>query len=204
MPTPTIHERTLFGLSLVLAPLLFTASSLTWTSSGEYGVVGGAFLVFGSLFWIVAFLALFGALRTQAPRYAVWGWLVAAYGAICGGTAFAFQGMFAEMHGATKTESLAALARHPVVANAIFWIGGPAFPISLLVLGVILVRTRVAPWWAGAMLALGGALFPVARIPRIEGFALGIDLLMLIPATYFGFNMLRGRQLDGSLQRRAL
>ena len=48
------------------------------------------------------------------------------------------------------------------------------------------------------MLALGGALFPVARIPRIEGFALGVDLLMLIPAAYLGFNMLRGKQLDGS------
>jgi hypothetical protein len=203
MPESTFHERTLFGLSLVLAPLLFTASSLFWTTSGEYGVVGGALLVFGSLFWIVAFAALFGALRSRTPRYAVWGWLVAAYGAVCGGAAFAFQGMFVEMHGATHAESLAGLARYPVVANAIFWIGGPAFPISLLVLGVILARTRVAPWWAGAMLALGGALFPVARIPRIEGFALGVDLLMLIPAAYFGFNMLRGRHLNGSTHVKA-
>ena len=104
-------------------------------------------------------------------------------------------------HGATHAESLARLARYPVVANAIFWIGGPAFPISLLVLGLILARTGVAPWWAGAMLALGGALFPVARIPRIEGFALCVDLLMLIPAVYLGFNMLRGRHLNGYVFR---
>lgn len=198
MATSTIHDRVLFGLSLVLAPLLFLASSVFWTEHGDYGVVGGALLVFGSLFWIVAFAALFGALRSRTPRYAVWGWLVAAYGTICGGAAFAFQGMFVEMLGATHAESLASLERYPVVANAIFWIGGPAFPISLLVLGVMLARTRVAPWWAGGMLALGGALFPVARIPRIEGFAFGVDLLMLIPAAYFGMNLLRGRQLGGS------
>jgi hypothetical protein len=188
----------LFGLSLLLAPLLFAASSFFWTSTGEYGVIGGALLVFGSLFWIVAFAALFGALRSRTPRYAVWGWLAAAYGAICGGAAFAFQGMFVEMLGATHAESLAGLERHPIIANAIFWIGGPAFPLSLLLLGLSLARTRVAPWWAGAMLASGGALFPIARIPRIEGFAVAVDLLMLIPAAYFGFNLLRGRQLDGS------
>ena len=195
MPTDSGAARILFGLSLILGPLLFAVSSFFWTSDGEYGVNGGTTLVMGSVFWIVAFTGIFAELRARAPRYAAWGLLVAVYGAVCGGAAFAFQGLFVDLHGVTHDQSLAALGRHPVVANAIFWVGGPAFPVSLLVLGVVLARTGTVPVWAGGMLALGGALFPVARIPRIEAVAHGVDLLMLVPAAYMGWNVLQGRSL---------
>jgi hypothetical protein len=190
-------ERLVFGLSLIAGPLLFAVSSFFWTTGGEYGVRGGTTLAIGSVFWIVAFVGIFGELRSRTPRYAAWGLLVAVYGAICGGAAFAFQGMFAELYDVTHEQALAALARHPIVANAIFWIGGPAFPVTLLVLGIVLVRTRTVPWWMGTMLALGGALFPVARIPRIELIAHAVDLLMLIPGAYMGRNVLRGRSFGG-------
>jgi hypothetical protein len=47
------------------------------------------------------------------------------------------------------------------------------------------------------MLAFGGVLFPVARIPRVEIIAHSVDLLMLIPAAYMGLNVLRGQPIGG-------
>jgi hypothetical protein len=176
---------------MIVAPACFAASSFIWTPEGQYGITGGALLVFGSVAWVVAFAGLFGLLRAATPRYAAAGFAVAVYGAVCGGAAFAFRGLFTALYGVSHEAALRALGDHPVVANAIFRVGGPAFPLSLLGLGVVLARTRVAPW-AGALLALGGALFPLARIPRLAVVAHAVDLLMLVPMWYLAGQTLRG------------
>jgi len=186
------------GISLVIAPALFALSSFFWTGDGQYGATGGVTLVFGSLFWIAGLAGVFRALEPIAPRYASWGFLFAVYGAICGGVAFAFQGMFITLHGISHAQAMAVLGAHPTVANLVFWIGGPAFPLSLLVLGIVLARTGLTPAWAGVMLAAGGALFPVARIPRIAAIAHAVDALMLVPTVFMGVNLIRGRSPGGT------
>jgi hypothetical protein len=188
-------EQRALGLSLFLAPLFFFLSSFFWVGDGQYGVTGGTLLIFGSLFWIVAFVGIFGVLREKTPRYAAWGLLFAIYGAVCGGIAFAFQGFFMELYGVSHDVALGALGTHPLVANLIFWIGGPAFPLTLLILGIVLVRTKTVPAWVGTLLALGGMLFPVARIPRIDLVAHAVDVLMLVPAWYMGQSVLRRKRL---------
>jgi hypothetical protein len=40
------------------------------------------------------------------------------------------------MYGVSHDRSLATLGEHPVVANLIFWVGGPAFPVTLLALRI--------------------------------------------------------------------
>lgn len=182
--------RRVYALSLVAGPALFAASSFFWKTDGNYGITGSTLLVIGSIFWINGLNGLFALLECSWPRYAAWGRLAAIYGAVCGGAGFAFQGLFSELFGVSHDASLAALGAHPVVANLIFWTGGPAFPISLVVLGVVVWRSGLAPAWVGATLALGGALFPVARIPRIAMIAHGVDLLMLVPAVYLGVVLL--------------
>jgi len=178
---------------MFVAPLLFAASSFYWAGDGQYGVTGSTLLIFGSVAWIVAFVAIFRSLRHVTPRYAVGGLVVAVYGAVCGGAAFAFQGLFAALYDIPHDRVLRALADHPIVANAIFWIGGPAFPLSLVVLGIVLARTRTVIPWMGFLLALGGALFPVARIPRLAGIAHAVDLMMLVPLWYLGVRTWTGR-----------
>jgi len=189
----TRQELTLFSFGLVFGPGLFALSSLYWVGEGQYGITGSVLLVLGSVFWIVAFQGIFRLLATRMPRYAAWGQLVATYGAVCGGVGFALHGMFMSLHGISHGAGLQALGDHPVVANVIFWIGGPAFPVSLLVLGIVLIRTKILPVWAGALLSLGGALFPVARIPRIDLLAHAVDLLMLVPAWYLAWRVNRER-----------
>lgn len=195
-------DRILSGVSLILGPLLFAASTFFWNGDGTYGVTSSTLLIIGSVFWISGLNGIFDTFRDAWPRYAAWGRLAAVYGAVCGGAAFAFQAMFMEMFDVSHDASLAALAAHPIVANVIFWGGGAAFPLSLLVLGVMLIRARTAPWWLGAMLALGGALFPVARIPRMAIVAHAVDLLMLVPAAYLGMMLLRRGQARASVSRR--
>jgi hypothetical protein len=186
-------DRVVSAIAMFVAPLLFALSSFYWTGDGQYGITGSALLVFGSIAWIIAFVAIFRSLRPVTPRYAVGGLVVAVYGTICGGAAFAFQGLFAALYDIPHDRVLRALADHPFVGNAIFWIGGPAFPLTLVVLGIVLARTRTIAPWMGVLLAFGGALFPVARIPRLAGIAHAVDLMMLIPLWALGARRWTGR-----------
>lgn len=197
----TRPERLLFGLSLMLAPLLFAASTFFWRGD-QTGIVGSTLHIFGNLFWVLAFASMFRLLRQVTPWYAAGGFLVAAYGAVCGGAAFAFRDLFMALFQVSREASLQALSAYPFVANAVFWFGGPAFPLSLLVLGIVLAWTRTVPLWVGGLIALGGALFPFAHIPDIALLAHAVDLLVLIPVWYIGVHILRTGSVEfrGSAQ----
>jgi hypothetical protein len=186
------QERLVFGASMLIAPFLFALSSFFWVGEGQYDVTGGTLLIFGSLAWILAFTAMFRSLRDVAPWYAAAGFLVAVYGAVCG-VAFALQDLFLTLFGIEHQASLQALSRHPFVSNAIFWIGGPAFPLSLLVLGIVLARARATALWAGIALSLAGVLFPLSRVFRLEGVTHMVDVLMLVPMWYMGVAVIRGK-----------
>lgn len=191
-------ERIAYAISLAVGPALFTAADFFWVSDGQYGLTAGTLLTLGSVFWVGGFAGIAAVIRPHSPRVAGWGMLLGAYGAVCGGAAFGLQGMFNAMYDITHSRSLDALGQHPVVANLIFWIGGPAFPVTLLLLAVYLLATRRAPRWVSILLLGGAILFPVARIPRIELIAHGIDLLLLIPATYLAIALARTGTLTGS------
>ncbi len=182
-------ELKLFRISLILAPLLYTISGFFWLNGGQYSVTCGTFIIIGSFFWIFALNGLFDLFKDKSLSYAVWGKAIAIYGCACGGICFGLQGMFAEMFNISHTAMLSALARYPVASNLVFWAAGPAFPLSILVLGIMFCIKRVTPVWCGILLAAGGLLFPVSRILRIENIAHLVDLLMLIPAWYIALGV---------------
>lgn len=177
-------DRLPYAVCLLAGPALFTTADFFWVGDAEYGLVAGTLLVLGSVAWIVGFTGIAAVIRPHAPRIAGWGMVVATYGAVCGGAAFGLQGVFNAMYGVSHSQALESLAEHPFIANAIFWVGGPAFPLILLALAIYLLVSRRAPVWVGLLLAAGALLFPVARIPRVELVAIAVDLLMLIPAVY--------------------
>ena len=59
--------------------------------------------------------------------------------------------------------------------------------------GVCPLWTRVVRAWAAVLLGLSGIAFPVSRIPRIEWLTHLTDALLLIPAVYLGWQVLRQR-----------
>jgi hypothetical protein len=194
-------ELKLFRLSLFLAPLLYTVSGFFWRDGGQYSVTCGTYVIVGSFFWIFALDGLFGLLKEKSPAYTVWGKAIAIFGCACGGISFGLQGMFAEMFNISHPAMLQAMAQHPVASNIVFWLSGPAFPISILILGIMLCVKKAVPVWCGILLSLGGLLFPISRILRIESVAHVVDALMLIPAWYIATIVLaKNRKLEIQLQ----
>ncbi|MEV0649762.1 hypothetical protein AB0I28_31350 [Phytomonospora sp. NPDC050363] len=70
------------------------------------------------------------------------------------------------------------------------WLPGPAFPLSMIALGLALAMTRKAPLWTAVLLAVAGAVFPISRIPRIEAVAHVADLLLLGPSAFLGVTLI--------------
>ena len=68
----------MYGVSLILAPLLLAISSFFWIE-GKYGVVGGTLLFLSMVFWMPALVFLFGLVKDRLPTYASWGLLVAMF-----------------------------------------------------------------------------------------------------------------------------
>lgn len=188
-------ERKLWGLSLILAPALFATSTLFWVHMNgrvEYGAIGGTISAIATVFWIPAFIGLFDLLKERMPRYATWGLLVAIYGCI-GGAAFGLEGLFAEAFRLPHEVRREAWAQFPTMFNLTFFWPGPLFPLSLLTLGAMLIRTKSIPLWAGILICLAAIAFPVSRIPRIDLVAHAADGLMLVPLTYIGLGFLKSR-----------
>jgi hypothetical protein len=53
----------------MIAPLLQAITTFFW-EDGEYGVNGGTILFIACVFWITAFIGLFGLLKDKMPYYA--------------------------------------------------------------------------------------------------------------------------------------
>jgi hypothetical protein len=182
-------------LSLFLAPLFYTISSFFWQMGGQYSVTSGTLIIIGSIFWVFTFAALFENLKEKMPYYAAVGFLIAVYGCLCGGVAFALRDIYAEIFNIPHQVLLDAFAQHPVFTNIVFWIGGPAFPVSLLILGIMLVRIKTVDLWVGICISLSGILFPISRITRIELVAHAADVLMLIPLAYLSWKLIKNNRI---------
>ena len=188
-------QRTLWGLSLILAPALFAASTFFWIHAGrrvEYGAIGGTLIALATVFWIPAFMGLFELLRHAMPRYATWGLLIAIYACI-GGAAFGLDGLFAEAYRIPHEVRRAAWAEFPASFNLTFFWPGPLFPLSLLILGAMLVRTKSIPTWAGVLICVAAIAFPVSRIARLDLVGHAADVLMLVPLAHTGLGILKSR-----------
>ncbi|GAB4037212.1 hypothetical protein [Spirosoma gilvum] len=184
----TPSEQRVWGISMILAPLLFLVSTFYW-QDGEYTIIGGTLLVVATVFWIPALTGLFAKLKHTMPTYASWGALIAQFGAISGNN-FGMRGIYAQVFGISKETLLREAAIHSVSFNITMFMAGPLFPLSLLVLGIQLTRKRLVPVWVGLLLCAGAIAFPVSRISRIDVIAHVADLLLFIPIAYLGWQLL--------------
>jgi hypothetical protein len=184
----------LLGISAIIAPILSTLSTFYW-QNGEYGVTGGTILILAMVFWVLAFVALFGLLQNQLPWYRAIGLILAIYGCISG-VCFGLLGVFSEAFQIDKETYLAKAAQYSLGFNLLLFWPGPLFPLSLLVLGIVLPSKKAVPIWVGALLILGGIAFPLSRIPRIEIIAHATDVLLAIPLFFVGYQYLKPESTD--------
>ena len=184
----------MYGVSLILAPFLLTLSSFFWIE-GEYGVVGGTIMVLSMVFWMPALIFLFGLIKDRLPNYANWGLLVAMFGFISGSN-FAFVGIMSEIFNISHHSYIEGFARYPISSNLLLFQSGPLAPLSLAVLGMVLLITRSVRKPIAACLILGGVTFPLGRIFRIEWIAHVTDILIMAPLSFLGWRILSQRKLS--------
>ena len=182
-------EKRVEGFCLIMAPLLFAASTFFW-QDGEYGVEAAILIIFSMFFWIPALTGLFSLVKNEMPLYAVWGLWIAVFGCISG-VCFAFLGYLATIFNISHEEYLNLLSHYPVTSQILLFGSGPLFPLSILVLGINLMLKGSVPAWIGISFCGAAIAFPLSRIPRVEWVAHIADLAMLIPSAAIAWQILR-------------
>jgi hypothetical protein len=66
----------------------------------------------------------------------------------------------------------------------------------MVAMGILLWRTRVTPWWSGALLMAGGVLFVISRMERIDVLAVAADAVLLAALAPIGWALLTGTRVS--------
>jgi hypothetical protein len=173
-----VADKRFSVIALVLGQILFAITTFLWTVDGTYSVSAGAVMVFSMLCWAIGFFALFGWIEAKLFFYSRLGLVYALYGVI-GGVGFAFEGTFTDALNFPGKMGLQAHKLFPFQTDLMLFWAGPAFPVSLLILGIVLAATKKVNWVTGILLSLGGITFPLGRILRIEWVAHLTDIILL-------------------------
>lgn len=176
-----------WAISLVLGQLLLSLTSFFWNGNGRYSINSGTLMDISMVFWVFGFIGLFEVIKVKAPIYARLGLFYAIYGAF-GGVAFALEGVYSEIFNVSDKIGVKAHQLYPIQMNILLFWSGPAFPLSLLFLGIAYIRLKSFTWWVGLLLALGAVVFPLSRIMRTEWIAHISDLLLLIPVCVIAYS----------------
>lgn len=168
---------------------MFGASTFFW-QNGEYGVIAATLVITGSIFFVPALTGIFGLLKTKMPLYYLTGLFIAIYGACMGGIAFGLLGYFSTIFHISHQYYISTLAKYPISSGILIFWAGPLFPLSLLVLGINLIRKKAVAAWLGTLICLGAIAFPLGRIFRIEWVAHCTDLLFAIPFILIGWQFI--------------
>ena len=95
------------------------------------------------------------------------------------------------MFGITHEQYLQMLSHYQLSAQLLLFSSGPLFPLSIIVLGIVLIRIKVTPVWQAVLLLIVGIAFPLSRIPRVVLMAHIADILLLIPCWFIAVKFLR-------------
>lgn len=160
-------QRQIWIFTLIAAPLLLCIAQFFWID-GRVTATAGWIQVIAFVFWIPAFQAMFVLLKPQFPSYAVWGFLIAVYASVAG-AGFGYDGIYTDAFDIESAEAAGNLHSEigfPIVLT--LFLPGILFPISLLLLGIQLIRAKKVQLWVGLILSLAAVGFPLSRVPRID------------------------------------
>ncbi|OOG77495.1 hypothetical protein [Algoriphagus sp. A40] len=189
MPKTTSIPLRFQLICLILGQLCFALSTFFWIDAGTYSVNSATWMFFSMVFWALGWMGLFGMLAEQMPIYSKLGLLYALYGTF-GGAAFAMEGLFIETFDLSEKAGVEASEIFPLQFNLVLYQSGPAFPLSLLILGIVLAYRKKVTWPAGILLSFSGISFPVGRILRKVEIAHATDFLLLAAVIWISFQLL--------------
>ena len=201
------RRRLLAGICLVVLALLFATNPVTgvvlrgMSSSVTRIAMTGFIAPVQMALFIGAIVGITQLLRRRADRAGLAGAALALMGWAVGIRILALG----------QLESLLTLGVAGVPADTldkmftaapIVWLSivplGLLFPIGLITLGIALCAAGPVNRWIGALLALGGILFPVGRAIRLEWALTACDLVLGASFALIGWQILTRRELWGS------
>jgi len=191
--TPPAAGRAFYAAAMLAAPVLLLASTIAFLTAGggiNDGITGGVVSVWAVLAFVIAFVGCARVLEARAPRAAslvVFG--AAAVGV--GGAGFGQHSILAQIlredHG---LDVVAIVDAHPFALLSLLpW--GWFMPLTCVLVGALMWRTRLAPWWHGTLFILGGVLFVSGRPAQIGPIAIATDVVLIV-----AFWLLAARTLD--------
>lgn len=172
-------DRRFWFLCLLIGQTIETVSTFFWLDTGRHTLNGSVLVILGMVFWSVGFIGLFDMFKEKNPWYSRLGLLYAFYGCL-GGIAFGFEGLYSQLMN-IENIGVESMAKFPLQMNLVLFWSGPAFPLSLVLLGIMMAVRKVQPAWIAALIIIGAIAFPASRISRIQWLAHIADITLLIP-----------------------
>lgn len=123
------------------------------------------------------------------------GFLIAVYASI-GGAGFGFDGIYTEAMGIATMEDARAFhagVGFPLIVS--MFLPGALFPLTLVLAGILLIRSKEVKIWVGVLLIVAAIGFPLSRMPRIELLSHIDNVLLLLSHILIAFTA-------GSLSKR--
>lgn len=189
-----IHSRRVYGVAAILAPLLLLASTIAYIVEGEginHGALGGVIGVWSCFAFMLAFPGILRLLEPRAPRVASLLAVLAVTG-FSGGVAFNVGAIFTATAGPEADDALDVVIESNPVSLLAFLPWGLFVPLSFVLVGIFLWRSRTTAWWTGVLLVAGGVLFVASRPERINVLAMVADAVLILGLVPVGWAMLTG------------
>jgi len=188
----TKFSRNAAAICLLTAPIfLLSTDFLNQIEGFSFAAYFLAEITVGLLMFSV--LAIMQILRLKAEKSGYMGGAIALLGTLKGTTIFAINYLNAEL--ARSGLDAAAMQRYLTAAEGTFekilWFAlpGPLFPLGLLILGIVLLKTKSVSQIASIALIFCAIAFPVGRFSGVFGFVLVSDILLVISFCLIGWQV---------------
>jgi hypothetical protein len=195
----TRRRRLISAFCCLALGLFFLTDPLTrYSVRGEGGAPNGQIALMGFLapihvaLMIGAVLGITQLLRRRADRAGLVGATLALIGWVIGSRIMVvgqLQALLANGVPGVPPDTLQKMFQHaPIVFVSIIPVG-LLFPIGLIVLGVTMFVARPIHRGAGALLAIGGVLFPIGRAAGQEWAVVSCDLVLAATFALIGWQI---------------
>jgi hypothetical protein len=182
-----------YGVAAFLGPLLLLAATIGFIVEGEginHGVLGGTIGVWSAFTMIIAMMGVLRLLEVNRPRAAPILTILAVSG-FAAGSAFDVEAAFRAMvPGFDDAVNASVDDGSGAIAIFMFIPWGWFAPLSLILLGIFLWRSRTSPWWTGALMIAGGVLFVVGQMERVGLLAAVSNVVLLLAFAPIGWTLL--------------
>lgn len=155
-------------------PVLLLGSSVAWAVGPDVAELRGSLQFWAFPFLGLALMGIATRLEVPAPRARAVLTAMFAIGMVAGGS-FAQEILMVDHFGTER------LLRQPT-PSALLALGIPGvlLPIGTTVMGLMALVHRALPPKVCLLMAAGGLMFPMSRIPELAGLAIAADLVLLV------------------------